>query len=114
MSALSFVCLWVACRDLQVLTHSFYPRRSSVLLVKNVGPDVFVDLHTHLHARRSVHSKARIDCPELRGRCAMATQHAPDLFGCMAIGLAKHQRSEERRVGKECVSKCRSRWSPYH
>src|SRR3546814_9701876 len=26
-------------------------------------------------------------------------------------GLA---RSEERRVGKECVSTCRSRWSPYH
>src|SRR3546814_13696977 len=24
------------------------------------------------------------------------------------------QRSEERRVGKECVSTCRSRWSPYH
>src|SRR3546814_13357146 len=23
-------------------------------------------------------------------------------------------RSEERRVGKECVSACRSRWSPYH
>src|SRR3546814_16508396 len=23
-------------------------------------------------------------------------------------------RSEERRAGKECVSKCRSRWSPYH
>src|SRR3546814_16398127 len=25
-----------------------------------------------------------------------------------------HPRSEERRVGKECVSPCRSRWSPYH
>src|SRR3546814_9298179 len=25
-----------------------------------------------------------------------------------------HSRSEERRVGKECVSTCRSRWSPYH
>src|SRR3546814_1671670 len=25
-----------------------------------------------------------------------------------------HARSEERRVGKECVSTCRSRWSPYH
>src|SRR3546814_11713323 len=24
------------------------------------------------------------------------------------------KRSEERRVGKECVSTCRSRWSPYH
>src|SRR3546814_2261850 len=34
--------------------------------------------------------------------------------------VAKHfillvrTRSEERRVGKECVSTCRSRWSPYH
>src|SRR3546814_14741530 len=35
------------------------------------------------------------------------------------IGEADYQgddpiRSEERRVGKECVSTCRSRWSPYH
>src|SRR3546814_12095416 len=29
------------------------------------------------------------------------------------IGVAR-ERSEERRVGKECVSTCRSRWSPYH
>src|SRR3546814_4207958 len=27
---------------------------------------------------------------------------------------AMPDRSEERRVGKECVSTCRSRWSPYH
>src|SRR3546814_15034433 len=27
---------------------------------------------------------------------------------------ASKGRSEERRVGKECVSACRSRWSPYH
>src|SRR3546814_3484575 len=27
---------------------------------------------------------------------------------------APRDRSEERRVGKECVSTCRSRWSPYH
>src|SRR3546814_10998113 len=27
--------------------------------------------------------------------------------------FAVQPRSEERRVGKECVSKCRSRWSPY-
>ena len=25
-----------------------------------------------------------------------------------------HERSEERRVGKECRIGCRSRWSPYH
>src|SRR3546814_15030885 len=29
----------------------------------------------------------------------------------LALGVG---RSEERRVGKECVSTCRSRWSPYH
>src|SRR3546814_8288025 len=40
---------------------------------------------------------------------------------CDAVGTASHcgtssshERSEERRVGKECVSTCRSRWSPYH
>src|SRR3546814_18081725 len=44
----------------------------------------------------------------------------------MAMGMEAHvtvidrslerlyERSEERRVGKECVSTCRSRWSPYH
>src|SRR3546814_274937 len=31
------------------------------------------------------------------------------------VGWANYEdRSEERRVGKECVSTCRSRWSPYH
>src|SRR3546814_10993808 len=28
--------------------------------------------------------------------------------------LTENTRSEERRVGKECVSTCRSRWPPYH
>src|SRR3546814_4246961 len=28
--------------------------------------------------------------------------------------LGSFHRSEERRVGKECVSTCRSRWTPYH
>ena len=29
-------------------------------------------------------------------------------------GITGSGRSEERRVGKECVFLCRSRWSPYH
>src|SRR3546814_15882910 len=37
---------------------------------------------------------------------------APLVVG--AIGLVIERRSEERRVGKECVSTCRSRWSPVH
>src|SRR3546814_7389710 len=43
-------------------------------------------------------------------------------FGAIVVGghaIMRHQvaaqhRSEERRVGKECVSTCRSRWTPYH
>src|SRR3546814_19062153 len=34
--------------------------------------------------------------------------------GYMLFRKAGSDRSEERRVGKECVSTCRSRWSPYH
>src|SRR3546814_16986582 len=36
-----------------------------------------------------------------------------DLQSCPTRKIWK-PRSEERRVGKECVSTCRSRWSPYH
>src|SRR3546814_14238301 len=41
-----------------------------------------------------------------------------DLADDQARRIAQHEeagiRSEERRVGKECVSTCRSRWSTYH
>src|SRR3546814_9731752 len=42
-----------------------------------------------------------------------------DMFGETALlggslGTFPAKRSEERRVGKECVSTCRSRWSPYN
>src|SRR3546814_16177363 len=33
---------------------------------------------------------------------------------CFIRGNIAPVRSEERRVGKECVSMCRSRWSPFH
>src|SRR3546814_15476692 len=40
------------------------------------------------------------------GQVMSAVRTSPEL---VALG-----RSEERRVGEECVSTCRSRWSPYH
>src|SRR3546814_14537691 len=42
---------------------------------------------------------------------ARAARNRP--FGRLARGRGRRARSEERRVGKECVSTCRSRWSPY-
>ena len=32
----------------------------------------------------------------------------------LMLRRAREGRSEERRVGKECLRLCRSRWSPYH
>src|SRR3546814_16069257 len=37
-------------------------------------------------------------------------QNYSPIYGCVPANT----RSEERRVGKECVSTCRSRWSQYH
>ena len=36
------------------------------------------------------------------------------LIAYNALSMVAVQRSEERRVGKECTVLCRSRWSPYH
>src|SRR3546814_18264451 len=38
----------------------------------------------------------------------------PFINSSMFTPRRESDRSEERRVGKECVSTCRSRWSPYH
>src|SRR3546814_9427524 len=48
--------------------------------------------------------------------CALALR-VDDGVGLDELGDAlgeQQRRSEERRVGKECVSTCRSRWSPYN
>src|SRR3546814_6386446 len=42
----------------------------------------------------------------------VVAQHAQDPR--LTVGAQMNERSEERRIGKECVSTCRSRWSPYH
>src|SRR3546814_12638111 len=45
--------------------------------------------------------------PVVGGLCGAAVRSRGNLRTSLG-------RSEERRVGKECVSTCRSRWSPYH
>src|SRR3546814_13862804 len=87
-------CLFFSCygdhRDLHVLTHSFPTRRSSDLIP--LSDTSALRLTT-----------ARYYTPS--GRSVQEGGVTPDI---------PVPRSEERRVGKECVSTCRSRWSPYH
>src|SRR3546814_3706316 len=49
----------------------------------------------------------RADRQDDAGHLGLAAQAADD-------DVDAARRSEERRVGKECVSTCRSRWAPYH
>src|SRR3546814_20265506 len=49
------------------------------------------------------------DCPVCKDGDAVA-----DGIERVEIVRDDEHRSEERRVGKECVSTCRSRWEPYH
>src|SRR3546814_17172982 len=64
------------------------------LLVRVIPPGYLHDAHHWLILHGRYVCKARVpDCPH----CAI-----------------RDIRSEERRVGKECISKCSSRWSPSH
>src|SRR3546814_2336954 len=62
-----------------------------------------------LSAGRAIRSIWRVN-PDMLAR---AQEEAEILRYAIVIPL-HDERSEERRVGKECVSTCRSRWSPYH
>src|SRR3546814_18793117 len=70
----------------------------------------------------------RLAIAQLRPRINTDSERVHDTCGCLRLQVTAHHlyymavqeahrhapgRSEERRVGKECVSPCRSRWSPY-
>src|SRR3546814_14728053 len=63
------------------------------------------------HPFRLSRARVLIVAPALIARVAEIEADLPDLQQIFLVGA---DRSEERRVGKECVSTCRSRWSPYH
>src|SRR3546814_18935508 len=56
----------------------------------------------------------RVPAKAARGSQAESGPLDPTNGHDLAQSTPPHLRSEERRVGKECVSTCRSRWSTYH
>src|SRR3546814_15108850 len=47
-------------------------------------------------------------------QCSGGSSHTTTIPGIVTACLQRKARSEERSVGKEFVSTCRSRWSPFH
>src|SRR3546814_1043120 len=85
------------------------------------------DLHELAHVARLDWAKllgARVACAVFwfnplvwmpaRESHQLREEAADDAVLMADIDGPDYARSEERRVGKECVSTCRSRWSPYH
>src|SRR3546814_15795103 len=75
---------------------------------------LFVGAIAHLNSKKTL-----VATPRRRRIQRQATfQYRADARALVEIALGEldfpRARSEERRVGKECVSTCRSRWSPYH
>src|SRR3546814_15886857 len=78
--------------------------------------------HRTLALRDAVANNSHVAMTMLLHKLCLDTfQHASST-GCLEVSVrhvffsaqsADLKRSEERRVGKECVSTCRSRWSPY-
>src|SRR3546814_15586457 len=56
----------------------------------------------------------RVEAEFLADRAGLCRERFVGLDHVHRVELQPCARSEERRVGKECVSTCRSRWWPYH
>src|SRR3546814_20858564 len=77
--------------------------------------DLIEFIHRNLIAMRDAGSAVLLVSVELEEIMSLSDRILV-MFEGRIVGEvpAAEARSEERRVGKECVSKCRSRWSPYH
>src|SRR3546814_7450665 len=84
----------------------------SVRNALTIGPDVPILLHDVHFLEQMAHfnrEKVPERQPHAKGAGAFGTFETTE-----DVSAYTKARSEERRVGQECVSTCRSRWSPYH
>src|SRR3546814_20334295 len=82
--------------------------------LKEVGEEV-VRRHRDAYGDNPIYASA-LDVGGHYAYRIRGEEHAwtPQSVSRLQHAVRGNVRSEERRVGKECVSTCRSRWSPYH
>src|SRR3546814_10609703 len=100
-----------------ILLHIFYVCRWLLCTLCNMLLFLFFFSSRRRHTRCALVTGVQTCAlPILRGGPRCSTPCTPKVATrwqrCWTARF--HVRSEERRVGKECVSTCRSRWSPYH
>src|SRR3546814_2946301 len=101
---------------LELLCFLFFKQKTAYeLRISDWSSDVCSsDLAVHADTVRALLAQAEVAAADIGviGFHGHTVAHRPDRHWTWQIGDGA--RSEERRVGKECVSTCRSRWSPYH
>src|SRR3546814_2197092 len=99
----SLACLWVSCGTCYSVFLSSRRRHTRCALVTGVQTCA-LPIFVQVREEQEVGDEPGPVLTHDRGLADRTRERARRLQG----------RSEERRVGKECVSTCRSRWSPYH
>src|SRR3546814_11260014 len=76
--------------------------------------DADIGCRSQVIAETQVAHPVIVGSPGVEAEPADDARREGDVADIDRSGRPEIGRSEERRVGKECVSTCRSRWSPYH
>src|SRR3546814_12644424 len=85
-------------------------------IVEGIGEDFLPEVADLSRVRKAYEisdKEALLTARELLQREGILAGSSSGTLIAAALRYCREQRSEERRVGKECVSTCRSRWSPY-
>ena len=95
------------------------PAAAATVPILAGGPPVTVDVSTAgdtatLTFDGSIGQRVSLDVSEVTIGTSTCCSTKVSIFKPDGKTLVALTRSEERRVGKECSSPCRSRWSPYH
>src|SRR3546814_5783098 len=109
-----YVLSYVLCMVVVLSCFFFFKQKTAYeMRISDWSSDVCSsDLRRHRDALRyRGHRSRRVD--RVLGRVPDGDRQGARLVRGRRVGRNR-VKSEERRVGKECVSTCRSRWSPYH
>src|SRR3546814_17515337 len=96
--------------------HGFYTDGFPNFFMLGLSQNGFKPNVTDMLAEQAEHISALIAAARSEGKAGIeATSDAvDDWVRTIREQSQRSRRSEGRRVGKECVRTCRSRWSPYH